>query len=133
MLKSFSLASLEYCHVLICAPMYIYNSLIIHTDKCHIWIEIFLSHHSFILFQQINNIKETIKACWKEVDRQCQGYKGSTKHINHSSGWKIARVFVSSTFTDFHDEREILIKKVIMILNKWPKLEGTDEMHANYH
>jgi hypothetical protein len=41
------------------------------------------------------------------VDRQCQGYKGSTKHINHSSGWKIARVFVSSTFTDFHDEREI--------------------------
>ena len=28
------------------------------------------------------------------------------------SGWKTVRIFVSSTFKDFHEEREILVKKV---------------------
>lgn len=76
--------------------------------------------------EDMNDIKETIKTCWKEVDRQCQGYKGSTKHISHSSGWRIARVFVSSTFTDFHDEREILVKKVFPEIREW-----CEERHIN--
>lgn len=38
---------------------------------------------------------------------------------NHSSkyvpsGWITIRVFVSSTFDDFHSEREILVKQVCM-------------------
>lgn len=28
------------------------------------------------------------------------------------TGWKTIRIFVSSTFKDFHQEREILVKKV---------------------
>ncbi len=30
------------------------------------------------------------------------------------SGWKTIRIFVSSTFKDFHPEREVLVKKVIL-------------------
>jgi len=32
--------------------------------------------------------------------------------IKHQ-GWKTIRIFVSSTFKDFHQEREFLVKKVI--------------------
>ena len=32
------------------------------------------------------------------------------------SGWKTVRVFVSSTFKDFHPERETLVKKVVMVI-----------------
>ena len=34
------------------------------------------------------------------------------------SGWKTIRIFVSSTFKDFHPEREVLVKKVIIMLSK---------------
>ena len=45
----------------------------------------------------------------------------TVKKVNHKTGdlvvkrkgWKTIRVFVSSTFKDFHSEREILVKKVI--------------------
>ncbi|KAH3766484.1 telomerase protein component 1 [Pelomyxa schiedti] len=34
-------------------------------------------------------------------------------------GWKTVRVFVSSTFTDMHSERECLVKRVFPVLRKW--------------
>lgn len=30
-------------------------------------------------------------------------------------GWKTIRIFVSSTFKDFHQEREVLVKEVIIL------------------
>ena len=41
------------------------------------------------------------------------GNHGRFVDENSTKGWKTVRVFVSSTFTDMHSEREILIKKVI--------------------
>jgi len=35
------------------------------------------------------------------------------------SGWKTIRIFVSSTFKDFHPEREMLVKKVFPDLRNW--------------
>ncbi len=35
------------------------------------------------------------------------------------SGWKTIRIFVSSTFKDFHAEREVLVKKVFPDLRLW--------------
>lgn len=35
------------------------------------------------------------------------------------SGWKTIRVFVSSTFKDFHAEREVLVKEVFPDLRAW--------------
>ncbi|KAM9330793.1 telomerase protein component 1-like [Gastrophryne carolinensis] len=36
-----------------------------------------------------------------------------------SSGWATVRVFVSSTFDDFHSEREVLVKQVFPELRDW--------------
>ena len=55
-----------------------------------------------------------VEKCWEEVDRQCISYtrpKQTRKDLD-SQGWKTVRVFVSSTFTDFFCEREVLVKKV---------------------
>ena len=38
------------------------------------------------------------------------------KLVLRRSGWKTVRIFVSSTFKDFHSEREVLVKKVRRIL-----------------
>ncbi|KAM8960668.1 telomerase protein component 1-like [Pelodytes ibericus] len=35
------------------------------------------------------------------------------------SGWRTVRVFVSSTFEDFHSEREVLVKQVFPELREW--------------
>lgn len=35
------------------------------------------------------------------------------------SGWKTIRIFVSSTFKDFHSEREALVKRVFPDLRNW--------------
>ncbi len=42
-----------------------------------------------------------------------KGQKNPNKNlVIKRSGWKTIRIFVSSTFKDFHAEREILVKKV---------------------
>lgn len=69
--------------------------------------------------KQMENYKDIVKNCWQEVDRQCLSYLPLSKCTNHSTGWRIARIFVSSTFTDFHNEREILVKKVFPELREW--------------
>ncbi len=45
------------------------------------------------------------------VDKSGSGMKTKDLVVRRS-GWKTVRVFVSSTFRDFHAEREILVKKV---------------------
>ena len=55
--------------------------------------------------------------CWVEIDRQMKEYDAHhTAPVTHSlptpGGWRNVRLFVSSTFTDFFNEREILVKKV---------------------
>ncbi|KAK2172235.1 hypothetical protein NP493_979g00022 [Ridgeia piscesae] len=41
------------------------------------------------------------------------------KLVIRRTGWKTIRIFVSSTFKDFHQEREILVKKVFPNLRTW--------------
>ena len=38
--------------------------------------------------------------------------KTAERLVTKRMGWKTVRIFVSSTFKDFHDEREILVKQV---------------------
>ncbi len=57
--------------------------------------------------------------CWKCIEEQCRNISQHPRalsldgHLKH--GWQTVRIFVSSTFTDFHNEREILVKKVIIV------------------
>ena len=56
------------------------------------------------LRKQIN-----VEHVWNQVDiNEDRIYPG----IDARPGWKTVRIFVSSTFKDFHQEREILTKEV---------------------
>lgn len=59
---------------------------------------------------------------WKRIDSEIKSYSNDTSsNKTEEKGLKIVkrnktiRVFVSSTFTDFFSEREILIKQVLGI------------------
>lgn len=62
-----------------------------------------------------------VNACWEHVEKQCQNIKpvDSDRSPENNGAWRIVRVFVSSTFTDFFCEREILVKKVFPELREW--------------
>ncbi|XP_047134858.1 telomerase protein component 1 isoform X1 [Hydra vulgaris] len=67
---------------------------------------------------------DIIDASWIEIDSSIS--KMSLLDSNQinvenetKSGWKVIRLFISSTFADFHEEREVLIKKVVPELREW--------------
>lgn len=58
---------------------------------------------------------ENVKKCWAEI--HCQKSKAPRKEEKKPDlGWKEIRLFVSSTFRDFHSEREVLVKRVSVFL-----------------
>ena len=48
---------------------------------------------------------------WVQVDGTCES-NANPNLVVKRSGWKTVRIFVSSTFKDFHYEREVLVKEV---------------------
>ncbi|XP_072023611.1 telomerase protein component 1-like [Amphiura filiformis] len=67
-----------------------------------------------------SDYKYMVQQTWDEVSKTIDGKgKNNKKLIIKRSGWKTVRVFVSSTFKDFHAEREILVKEVFPDLRQW--------------
>jgi hypothetical protein len=65
--------------------------------------------------------QDDVTRCWRKIEQQCWRYeqnrmvhRQSAIVRNTEHDWKTVRIFVSSTFTDFHNERDILVKKVII-------------------
>ena len=56
----------------------------------------------------------TSHRCWETIDKQCLDYNhpGAPSSSVTSQGWKVVRLFVSSTFNDYQNERTFLVKKV---------------------
>ena len=56
---------------------------------------------------------------WIKVDESLDVPKGQKYNdkqlITKRTGWRTVRIFVSSTFKDFHNEREILVKEVCVV------------------
>ncbi len=50
---------------------------------------------------------------WSVIDQQSESETVSNGNPSSSAFWKTIRVFVSSTFTDYHSEREVLVKQVL--------------------
>lgn len=52
---------------------------------------------------------------WAVVKKTCDRRTGEFKldSVKNRRGWKTIRLFVSSTFRDFHAEREVLVKEVM--------------------
>ncbi|KAH9492087.1 hypothetical protein Btru_029459 [Bulinus truncatus] len=76
------------------------------------------------------SVKNEVKKVWLTVEEQCQGAvaEKNKSDIDNSSqselDWNIVRIFVSSTFTDFFNEREVLVKKVFPELREWCQGHG---------
>ncbi|KAE8634019.1 hypothetical protein XENTR_v10002173 [Xenopus tropicalis] len=68
-------------------------------------------------------VQESVKdvdKMWSIIDSWSPKTLSSpTGSRSHLKGWKTVRVFVSSTFDDFHSERDVLIKKVFPELREW--------------
>ncbi|XP_038068590.1 telomerase protein component 1-like isoform X1 [Patiria miniata] len=61
-----------------------------------------------------------INTMWDQVSRTIDIQRNKDKSlVIRRSGWKTVRIFVSSTFRDFHAEREILVKEVFPDLRVW--------------
>ena len=50
--------------------------------------------------------------CWDAVRATSVKQEDIAKPVTKRRGWKTIRLFVSSTFKDFHAEREVLVKQV---------------------
>jgi hypothetical protein len=60
-----------------------------------------------------------VEKIWINIDAEftSRANKQSLNDTSKKTSHKAIRIFVSSTFTDFFNEREILVKQVILIKN----------------
>ena len=56
---------------------------------------------------------------WAIVKKTSDKQAITVKPLKIRKGWKTIRIFVSSTFKDFHEEREVLVKEVFPDLRLW--------------
>ncbi|XP_071952526.1 telomerase protein component 1-like [Antedon mediterranea] len=66
-----------------------------------------------------SDYRYAVQQTWDKVTKTCDRKSKCKKLVIKRSGWKTIRVFVSSTFKDFHAEREILVKEVFPDLRQW--------------
>ncbi|ELU16709.1 hypothetical protein CAPTEDRAFT_199172 [Capitella teleta] len=65
-------------------------------------------------------VTEAWDRAWETVSAKNGTWKDLSKSlVIKRTGWKTVRIFVSSTFKDFHCERELLVKKVFPDLRVW--------------
>lgn len=73
-------------------------------------------------FSKLSNMTEDeandmVNECWENIERTCDVSPKTNENLAHATGWRVVRLFVSSTFADYHAERELLVKKVIKTFN----------------
>uniref|UniRef100_A0A914W2W6 NACHT domain-containing protein n=1 Tax=Plectus sambesii TaxID=2011161 RepID=A0A914W2W6_9BILA len=64
------------------------------------------------LVQSEADARAIVDRCWRQIDQ-------SKIEAASSLSSRVVRIFVSSTFVDFHSEREVLTKKVFAELRQW--------------
>lgn len=78
----------------------------------------FLSNNNkkktFLSFSEATALKPSSpENMWAIVEKTCiEDSAWKVKSVQNRRGWKTIRLFVSSTFKDFHAEREVLVKEV---------------------
>ncbi|XP_047125381.1 TPR repeat-containing protein DDB_G0287407 isoform X1 [Hydra vulgaris] len=71
-------------------------------------------------FEEALKLKPTTpEDMWKIVKEMSDDHAIDVKPLTCRKGWKTIRLFVSSTFKDFHQEREVLVKEVFPDLRLW--------------
>ena len=64
-------------------------------------------------------VPKDIDEMWAIVKKTSDKQAITVKPLKIRKGWKTIRIFVSSTFKDFHEEREVLVKEVFPDLRLW--------------
>ena len=65
------------------------------------------------LLDEENRLKSEVNTIWSEIHRQCKdGHLEIPTSFDSDKATNVVRVFVSSTFSDFFNEREVLVKRV---------------------
>lgn len=61
-------------------------------------------------------IQKVVDKCWQDIENTCRNQRDRTPSSTElkTKGCRVVRLFVSSTFADYHAEREILVKKVCL-------------------
>ena len=62
---------------------------------------------------------------WAIVNRTSEKEGIHIEPTKNRKGWRTIRLFVSSTFKDFHPEREVLVKEVCFFIQPLIKLDIT--------
>lgn len=83
-----------------------------------------LSESFSVKSENLFDIDREIQDFWTQIDKQLSYCKLSYKQAPQPP--KAIRIFVSSTFTDFFNEREELIKQVFPELKEWCTKRGLD-------
>ena len=62
-------------------------------------------------------IEKVVDKCWQDIENTCRNQRDRTSSSTElkTKGLRVVRLFVSSTFADYHAEREVLVKKVFLI------------------
>ncbi|BFZ24968.1 hypothetical protein BsWGS_28007 [Bradybaena similaris] len=77
-----------------------------------------------------SSMQQEVKRVWSDINKQCHDKESNPTKENNASRTETTmesntvRVFVSSTFTDFFTEREVLVKKVFPELREWCQERG---------
>ena len=67
----------------------------------------------YLSFEKACQLKpEDPEEMWAIVKKTCDSDGIELKPTKNRRGWRTVRIFVSSTFKDFHQEREVLVKEV---------------------
>lgn len=76
-----------------------------------------ISVEDHAMLRQSKAVKEIIDDVWREINDSVPEYlkKYRMKNYKRTEEWKVVRIFISSTFTDFFAEREVIVKKVTFI------------------
>ncbi|XP_047125154.1 telomerase protein component 1 [Hydra vulgaris] len=56
---------------------------------------------------------------WSIVKKTLDKQAINVEPLKNRKGWRTIRIFVSSTFKDFHHEKEVLVKEVFPDLRLW--------------
>ena len=68
-----------------------------------------------------SGVQKSIERTWDDIHENLKQYVERNEELKKRSGsrkgWKVIHFFISSTFADFFAEREVLIKKVIIVFH----------------
>ena len=91
------------------------------TDSARISSQSGTHHGSSFTETIVNDVAMRVSQIWSKIDDGVSKWLkiNKARPASATKGWKVVRLFVSSTFTDFYSEREVLVKRVVPHLNQW--------------